>query len=253
MKEIAEKKYYDLKNRIFERFDCQKVEMNYDKISMYDLFKSLKNSLQPYNELLINRIQNDISYMNKRNGYNFLVSSNKEKKLRRIGNIVFTAQENGYYYCTVHFVNGQGAEIGTCNVDNTMLVGNADDEVLRNKNIFLNYLNMLAHFVINYPGVRYEWNINNPFIKPTVVGDDFISAKLNLQNLNGPTVYFTNYEDFGLAAYKDNTHSELYDYISFYNDEVMKKTEVSIDDLDPTIQFFVRNYNGLKKEKKLVK
>ena len=86
-----------------------------------------------------------------------------------------------------------------------------------------------------------------------VVGDDFISAKLNLQNLNGPTVYFTNSEDFGLASYKDNTHNELYDYISFYNDEVMKKTEVSIDDLDPTIQFFVRNYNGLKKEKKLVK
>ena len=248
MNQEFKEKYYDFKRRLFERLYTNEVNPSIDEVSIYDVLNTMGEMLKPYNFVFVSNLDKEIDEMNRKNGYNFLVPDYKNKSLRRIGNISFNAQSDGYYYARVTFVDGFGKTIGTCDVDNTIKVGNADEEIIRNKKYFVKYLDALNAFVTSFPGLEYRWDVTNPYVKPQYIGDEFLQSKLDLNNLENPTISLTNMNDIAIATIKHKPENgELYDYISFYDKEVMKKTPVQVEELDPFVKNIVINKLNLEK------
>ena len=254
MNNSFEEKYLDFKDRLFLKLRSSFVERTNDVVSMYDVFDAVSKKFGLYNAILIDNLDKEIKLMNVNNGF-FLLLDSFNKKNRRIGDIKFHVQKDGYYYCEVIYVDENGKEIGRTNVDNTVKVGNADKEVLRNSKYFEKYLGYLGVFAEYNHDMEYIWDRKHPYVEPQVIGDDFLNAKLDLNKTNYTHAFLANKNDFKFALYKHCEYGLLEDHVDFYNDELMKKTPVEINKLDSFVQDIVRKQYDLEngKIKELVK
>ncbi len=243
-----EERYLEFKTRLFDRLNSSNVEITNDVVSMYDVFNAVSNKFGFFNAILLDNLDKEIRTMNMNNGYVILPDSVKRKN-RKIGDVKFHIQEDGYYYCEVVYVDETGKEIGRTTVDNTIKVGNADNEVLRNKKYFVKYLDYLGVFASINHNMEYVWDRKNPYVKPEIIGDGFLNAKLDLNNLKRGNAHLASSKDLVLATYHYPKKGELADYIDFYNEEFMKKTPIELDSLNPFVQKIVREQYELEKGK----
>ena len=231
------KKGYDnFSKKFFTRLNGEEFVPSGDEVSIYSVVSTLRDKYGVYNNIFFNKLTKNINSINFSNGYSFLTAAETEKKLRRVGNIGFYVDENGYYYCKVYYVDGKGKVTGTTDVDNFIRVGASDDELNKNKSIFTHYLDNLSKFAVENPGVEFRWDKLNPQVEAKYVGDDFINVKLDLYNIDNVKASFVNPTDFFYADYNSKEHGEINDYVFFYSDEILKKSSLNVNDLDPFIK-----------------
>ncbi len=251
MKNTTDKKfleeYRDFIYEMDKRYYKDKVEKSSDEVSAYDLIGALKNKFGAYNHAFFDKLQKDLNLINCTNGYNFMTSIDTEKDLRRIGNIGFYVNEDGYYFCRVYYCDGRGRIKGTADVDNFVKVDACDTEANRNKRIFLKYLNVLAEYANKHPGESYRWDLLNPQIETFYVGDDFLSCRIDAYYLDGIEPYWTNSSSVEKYALYDHEHANK--TISQCHDAFLKRMPVNINDIDPLVADIVRkeyDLNGPK-------
>ena len=98
-----EERYLEFKTRLFDRLNSSNVEITNDVVSMYDVFNAVSNKFGFFNAILLDNLDKEIRTMNMNNGYVILPDSVKRKN-RKIGDVKFHIQEDGYYYCEVVYV-----------------------------------------------------------------------------------------------------------------------------------------------------
>ena len=240
----------DFWNKVNER-DCRdKVEITSDVVSAFDVLKALKaKKMGEYNSFFLADLPVVINKFNKRNGYTVFTPEDVNKKCRRIENIGFYIDEDGYYYCKLYYADGRGRIIGTSIVDNTVKVDACDEETIKNKKTLMKYLNKLAEFKEENPNLSFRWDSFDP-IKPTLVGDDFLGYWVSpydiwkKTDLQYQSPFFVNSRE----------DSKYYDYNGELGREVveqrgrvfLERMPVNINDLDPSVAEIVRRVYGLE-------
>lgn len=228
--------------KVDERYVRKNVEITDDVVSVYDVIIALRGTLWDYNKFFINKIPAVIQKFNQRNGYTIFTPEEVNKKCRRIENIGFYVDEDGYYYCKLYYADGRGRIIGTGIIDNTVKVDACDDEAIKNKRELMRYLHKLAEFAEKNPHLSFRWDTFNP-ISETKIDDGFLGYRINPYNLTDECPYF-------LFPTRD---SKYYDHDGEYGREVveqcgvtfLKSMPVNIEDLDPSIREIVKRTYGL--------
>ena len=238
--------YLDFKARLYKRLDEEEpIEISGDEISVLDVLDALRNKFSKYNNAFFMKLYKDITTINAKNGHRLLSLDTENKKYSRVGNIGFYVDKYGYYYCRVYFVDGYDRVIGTTDVDNTVKLNACADEANRNKKIFMKYLNILAEFVQENPGMEYRWDALNPFVPKMHVGDDFITKTIDLYNLEGNDAFLTNRRDYELSNFYDRgIYGRLSEHLSMYGTSLLHRTPINLNDVDPFVADIVRKeYN----------
>ena len=115
-------------------------------------------------------------------------------------------------------------------------------------------LAVLETFKNTYPNIDYKWDINNPSeYDKQIINDGFIEAKVSLNKIPNLFASFSSKEDLILSRTNTKSDGEIYDYLEFYNDEILKKTEVNINDLNPLYREIIGKSLNLGKTRTLKK
>jgi len=245
MSKEFEEKYRDFRTRLFTRLNGPEFKASGDEVSLYDVVSTLRNKYGVYNNIFFNKLQKDINLINNSNGYTFMTPKGTEKKLRKVGNIGFYANEDGYYFCRVYYVNGEGKLTGYTDVDNTIKLDVSDEELNKNKRIFGRYLSALADFVSKNPEESFRWDTLNPQAEVKSVGDGFISCKIDLYNIDKVKGSLAKLGDIIVSTNHTKEDGVLYDYVEYYNDELLKKSSCNVEDLVPEVKQIVKKELGI--------
>ena len=231
----------NLRSKFLSRLNGDFFVSSGDEVSIYEVVKTLYDSYGFFNFCFFDKLEKAIQKINRSNGYHILGKNNNP--LKRVGNIGFYVEEDGYYYCRVYYVDERGRVTGYTDVDNTIKVNASDEELNKNKKVFNDYLSYLDLFTTAYPGKSFRWDKLNPIAEVKELGDGFLSCKIDpyIYNMKQARMNFAKAEDSRIAG-------SLYEYIDMYNEEIMKKSSLNKEDLDPMIKEMINcklEYNRL--------
>ncbi len=243
------KKYVEFINKMDERYCRPSIAMSGDEISAYDFINGLSNRLEKYNKVFFGGRNRIIDSFNRRNGYTVFTPEYKDKKYRRIGNVGFYVEENGYYYILLYFVDSRGKLTGTGIVDNFVKLDACDEEAIKNKRYLMKCLNILADYSAKHPGESFRWDLKNRIVDLIQINGDFLSCTLDIYHIDRPEPYFTSSKDAGLAIYENGDSEKNISQASYY---YLKRMNVNLNDVDPLVSDIVRKEYNLE-GKKLVK
>ena len=218
-----------------------------DVVSAYDVIKALGNKVGLYNNVFLKKLDKKIALFNRRNGYNAFTSIDKEKKLRRIGNIGFYVEPDGSYYLKLYYVDGRGKIIGTGIVDNFVKINGCDEETYKNKEELFEYLEYLAAFVSMNRGMEFRWDKLNPIFDTFYVGDELLTCRINPYETSNVEPYWT-IESNG-AVYGLYDHEYANKLISQCGDGFLKRMEVNLNEIEPLVADIVRKEYNLGGQK----
>ena len=255
---ITEDKIKDFKRRLFDRLNSKPVKNEGDIISLSELREILNFELEEYNNMFFINLKKTINIINTKQG--FLNLFNHDEVF--ISSIIPTIKDNNCYliinFCTLNGINLGSAQIsfdynkniinGIEDYDN---LSSVDRILVSNKKTFELYLNKLVDFNNYHQNLDYSWNDS----KPTediyhVVDDGFLYSIISLNEIPKVSVTLSNSEDILISRIETN-NGELYDYIDFYNDELLRKTAVNVNDLNPLYRKLVSKSLGLDKPRTL--
>ena len=231
-----------LKSEIIYRRDlCAPIKPSGDVVSAWDIFKAINKRFGECNRAFFGNYYGKIRNMNFRNGFIFEHLPSIHKGTKRIGDIGFYVDENGYYFCRVYFVNQFDDVIEEEVVDNFVKVNGCSLEVNNNKKTFIKYLDALEKFVEENhyspetPGIAYRWDSTNPIVKPFTMGDDFIESYFDIYNPDHSRTYLTKRGDRDTAKADITDDSELEDIVYGCSISMLQSTPVNLNDIaNPT-------------------
>ena len=248
----------ELKAKIYERLNRNPVDEKGDIISLYTLVNTLKDELSDFNKVLITEKE---KYVKNKNLFRDLLN----KKVY-VEYVIPGVTEDGIAYIKLFLMDLNHETIGELNLfDNynspeliVLDINRCSFQQLKkilskNEKEFKKYLYYLNIFKQDNPGFNFTFDSNNPneYVKYEY-SDDFMTCNVDLLNIDNTRITLKNIDDIDLATTRDKYNGILYDYIDFYNDEIMRKTEVNIEDLNPFIQSIIKrklnlnNNNTLK-------
>ena len=230
-----------LKEKIDNRLDTPNIVSSGDNMSLYDLKKTVSRGFGKYNIVLVNEVNKMMKHMNSRirkanlfkNDLPYIASINPKV-------------ENGYPAVTMIFADKEGRYRGVgsvCENDhifvelfkNEFNIEKTEEFIRSNKLFWTHCLNALCAFIQEYPDTDYEWNdgLTDYNGKDQVIGDGFVNSHMNLEKIDEARCCFATLEDMETSRDKTRKYGELIDYIEFYNDAFMKKTQINVNDLNP--------------------
>lgn len=245
------KKYDELYSKIMRRLNSSKVKNTNEVVSMYDVACAVNEAMSLYNILLVKSQDRIIKKLNKSLGYGLLTPSFVKKSLPRVSKIANTIDENGDAFVCIYFEDGNSifvtgnSEFAT--IFNTTFTGSEVlDFVKFNKETFNIYLGCLKEFASNYPGVKVNFG---PWCKNSIdqkLDDGFMACTVGVVNPEDTQIGFASMYDHSLATDRTKKYAELYDYVAFYNEELLKKSAVNVNDLNPFVRACVSQYLNIE-------
>lgn len=248
-----QRKYDRLYKLIMERLNGENIVSTDNEVSMYDVVCSVQNEMYAYNLILLNNLDKSIKKLNRNNGYTKLTPKFVCKKLPRITDIANYVTKEGNAYIHIMFTNGRkivltGDSFNVRVVSSDLESSDTIDFVNYNTDIFSIYCGTMLDFNANFPGVEMAWGKNVKNKMEQVLTDGFISYTLKPTVNSLSTPIFASHEHNELAITHNKKHSELIDYIAFYVEEVLKKSKVNVNVLNPFIQMCLQRKNDLNNE-----
>lgn len=233
-----------IKNKLYSKFSQNEVKSSGECASLYDLKTSVSNALDSYNKFF------DVKRLN------IIKKFNRNKSLPMVSSVDFIAcnsprvvvsfSEFGHTYSLVIHEN----MMYELYQDLFSNVTNLDKTILRCKKDILQCIFKLEKFNSKYPGIDYNFSL-----KPDCENGKFLyedgdfKYEFNLDRTNEVFISYASHEDNMTALRYDY---EIFEYISFYSDEILKKTEININDIsNPIYAYFLRKYLNLENEKTL--
>ncbi len=245
------KNYDEFIRQINIRHVGETIKPSGDEVSVFDMVQALSKKFGEYNNKFFGnynkKLYSLIDLFNRRNGYNALNLFDLDRKCRRIGNIGFYVEEDGYYYCKLEYCDQRGRKIGEGIIDNTVKVDACDDEAVKNKKELMHFLSILADFASKNPNMSFRWDLLNPQVETFTVGDDMLSFAINIYSLEGIQPYFRN--AYNVSNYADFDHNYANELISQCSKDFMKRISVNLNDIDPLLADIVRKEYNLEAQK----
>ena len=241
--------YTELYTKICDKLDSDDVIDESDEISAYTLANTICTGMNYYNYFLISGIEKLIKTKNKKISLSSMFRSNYP--VPYIYNICPGIKEKGDKYIDIYFTNALfNRKIGKAVIDSNMGINMEylSDEYDKEKTLkFLNdslelfksFMDVLDTFKEQYPEASFEWN-NNSKDSKEVIDDGFNTVSLDLEHPNFPVVSLSNLDDVSIAKTYSKKHGELYEYMDFFKDSIMKKIKVNINDLNSLYQIIVK-------------
>lgn len=245
------KNYDELYSKIMRRLNSAKIQSTSEVVSAADVRDAVYEAMSLYNVILSVSTENTAKKLNRSIGYGRITLG--KKRLPKVKSIYNTIDENAEAFVSVYFEN-KGKIIltgdeGSVKVFNTTLNTNdVIDFVNANKEIFSIYLGCLKEFASNYPSVKMNFGQNAKNTYDQKIDDGFLSCTVQLTEPEKTQVLFSSIMDQSLSADKTSTYGELYDYVSFYNDEILQKIAINTSELNPFVKACVEQYLNNKED-----
>lgn len=251
---MKENKYYELKQNIIGKLDEPIYEGDNNHISFYDLVEYSKDTFSSINEVF-NRYINDFTKsINRKSRLNNLTN----KKGLLINSVDPMINDSNNPVVVVTFENKEGKFAGVMTIFEDEMSNNVkykldyfnQDLLLNPKNkkfvadcfvSFKELLPVLKSFKINNKNVIYKWNEENKDTKAKFK-DGIFCASIDLEALDRAYVNLDNLDDIVLATQNYKNQGVLYDYVEFYNKDLMKRFKINVDELNPLFKAIVENH-----------
>lgn len=244
-------KYDVLYQKIIARLNEKRIESTNEVVSAGDVRDAIYNAMSLYNVILSASTVNTTKNLNRSIGYGRLTFS--KKRLPKVKEVINTIDENSDAFVCVYFEDGNKIVLTgdglTANIFHTTFDSeNTIAFVNANKEIFNIYLGCLKDFASMYPGIKMNFgqNVQNNYNQE--INDGFLSTTININNPENAQVIFSSLEEQTLANEDSKKYSELYDYIAFYNEEVLYKIAINTNELNPFVKSCVESYLKIQED-----
>lgn len=218
-----------LEKKILNKLNSPIVESDDNVVNLYDLNHAANEVLGKYNKVIYKEV-------NKlKDSFNKLLSCEN----KRIQSIVPSIMNSIPYIIitTVEHVNGK------VNFNDVLYTENS----LSSKSAKKLFKTMNKFIEDNY-GLDFTWDLENDKNNVITSGDDFLSYKLDLRNVENPIVGFVNFDDALTASLRiPHEGGELGDYIEFYKNDFLKRQSVSIHTIPKQFKNVYLKYQGKSK------
>lgn len=218
-----------LEKKILNKLNSPIVESDDNVVNLYDLNHAANEVLGKYNKVIYKEV-------NKlKDSFNKLLSCEN----KRIQSIVPSIMNSTPYIIitTVEHVNGK------VNFNDVLYTKNS----LSSKSAKKLFKTMNKFIEDNY-GLDFTWDQENDKNNVITSGDDFLSYKLDLRNVENPIVGFVNFDDALTASLRiPHEGGELGDYIEFYKNDFLKRQSVSIHTIPKQFKNVYLKYQGKSK------
>lgn len=120
-------------------------------------------------------------------------------------------------------------------------------DLLRKNHVnFITYFNALNNFMLEYPGIEYEFGKSgNSKNSVQELGDGFIDVKINLNGDCCAWAALHKLEDLELSRSNITADGAVYDYMMHYNDQVLASFKVDESKLNPFFKRVLENKREL--------
>ena len=252
-------KFDILFKKINERIDGSNVEGEVT-LNGLELSDMTRRSFAPYNAILNHKVYRDVKKLNR------IISRVRlfNKKVPYISSLTPTIQANGEEGLVLTF-SYEGRCKGIAVIRKDMSIDfefmrpeysvNDTIAVLRKNHLnFLTYFNALDSFALEYPGISFEFgaSIDNPNTT-LYLNDGFIGAKYDLNRPESNRAVLHNLDDMELSRVRSPKYNgELYDYVDFYNSDILKSFSINEEELSPIFKMIVEKQRKESQEGKRV-
>ena len=238
--------FYRVKTKLYTKFGQKEVKSSGDTASLYDLKSSIMESLSLYNEF----------FEKKRKRIRRIFSRNRN--LPKINSIDFHNSINGPRVA-INF-SEFGVTYSLVIRENMMYdlykdlfsnVPNINKTIYRCKKDIMESFEKLREFESKFQGISYSFSENT--VESTdgfTYEDGNFNYSFKLSRPEEVHITFKDKDDFIVAISENN--GEINEYMTFYEDELLKKTEININDIsNPYYKYFLCKYLGIDKEQTL--
>lgn len=240
-------RYDDLYKKIIGRLNSSRIQNNREVVSAKFVEDSVRYTMEQYNNALIKNQAETIKLMNKSLGYTFLTSKSAKKGIARVVNIINKVTEDGNVYSVVVLEDGNtitlsGNYKNVYIVDSTLPGGQIIDAVAKWKYAFCIWFGALEDFAFNFPGVEMNFSENVKNVHDQEINDGFMKCTVSMTEPEKTQAIFSSIEEYMLSVKRCKKYGELYDYVSFYNEEIKAKMGISVDELNPFVRSCVLSH-----------
>lgn len=240
-------RYDDLYKKIIGRLNSSRIQNNREVVSAKFVEDSVRYTMEQYNNALIKNQAETIKLMNKSLGYTFLTSKSAKKGIARVVNIINKVTEDGNVYSVVVLEDGNtitlsGNYKNVYIVDSTLPGGQIIDAVAKWKYAFCIWFGALEDFAFNFPGVEMNFSENVKNVHDQEINDGFMKCTVSMTEPEKTQAIFSSIEEYMLSVKRCKKYGELYDYVSFYNEEIKAKMGISVDKLNPFVRSCVLSH-----------
>lgn len=240
-------RYDDLYKKIIGRLNSSRIQNNREVVSAKFVEDSVRYTMEQYNNALIKNQAETIKLMNKSLGYTFLTSKSAKKGIARVVNIINKVTEDGNVYSVVVLEDGNtialsGNYKNVYIVDSTLPGGQIIDAVAKWKYAFCIWFGALEDFAFNFPGVEMSFSKNVKNVHDQEINDGFMKCTVSMTEPEKTQAIFSSIEEYMLSVKRCKKYGELYDYVSFYNEEIKAKMGISVDKLNPFVRSCVLSH-----------
>lgn len=240
-------RYDDLYKKIIGRLNSSRIQNNREVVSAKFVEDSVRYTMEQYNNALIKNQAETIKLMNKSLGYTFLTSKSAKKGIARVVNIINKVTEDGNVYSVVVLEDGNtitlsGNYKNVYIVDSTLPGGQIVDAVAKWKYAFCIWFGALEDFAFNFPGVEMNFSENVKNVHDQEINDGFMKCTVSMTEPEKTQAIFSSIEEYMLSVRRCKKYGELYDYVSFYNEEIKAKMGISVDKLNPFVRSCVLSH-----------
>lgn len=240
-------RYDDLYKKIIGRLNSSRIQNNREVVSAKFVEDSVRYTMEQYNNALIKNQAETIKLMNKSLGYTFLTSKSAKKGIARVVNIINKVTEDGNVYSVVVLEDGNtitlsGNYKNVYIVDSTLPGGQIVDAVAKWKYAFCIWFGALEDFAFNFPGVEMSFSENVKNVHDQEINDGFMKCTVSMTEPEKTQAIFSSIEEYMLSVRRCKKYGELYDYVSFYNEEIKAKMGISVDKLNPFVRSCVLSH-----------
>ena len=242
--------FEELYLKIMNKFASKEIVHENNDIDAFTLHTALKDGMSSYHHCLVDNAQKMVKAINKKVSKSNLFQSNAQ--IPYIYKMCPGINDVGNKYIDIYFTNKYAdRNLGKATVDedlNVNVVSLSKDYSKEKVTSFLkddisyeDFFDTLDAFRWLYPNISYQWNNQHENSKEKI-DDGFNTIYFDLDDIDRPIVAFSNHHDSDVARTYSKKYGYLYDYIDFYKDEIMRKTKVSVDHLNPLYQSIVKRY-----------
>lgn len=240
-------RYDDLYKKIIGRLNSSRIQNNREVVSAKFVEDSVRYTMEQYNNALIKNQAETIKLMNKSLGYTFLTSKSAKKGIARVVNIINKVTEDGNVYSVVVLEDGNtitlsGNYKNVYIVDSTLPGGQIIDAVAKWKYAFCIWFGALEDFAFNFPGVEMSFSKNAKNVHDQEINDGFMKCTVSMTEPEKTQATFSSFEEHMLSVKRCKKYGELYDYVSFYNEEIKAKMGISVEELNPFVRSCVLSH-----------
>lgn len=240
-------RYDDLYNKIINKLNSRRIENSREVVSAKFVEDSVRYTMEQYNNALYKNQAETIKLMNKSLGYGKFTGKGVKKGIARVANIINKVTANGDVLSVVVLEDGNTITLsGNYNkvriVESTLSGSYVVEAVSKWKYAFCIWFGALEDFAFNFPGQEMMFGENIKNEVDQVIDDGFMKCTINVVEPEKTFMAFSDIKDYMLSVRRCKKYGELYDYVSFYNEEIKAKTGIAVEDLNPFVKSCVLSY-----------